>query len=690
MNLIVKIICTAFILAQPRQIRDDITAWSMLKTRDGDFKSIVTTPAGGTTPSGDNWTETQVWCVVERVIGDNTITSIEMFTPVDWIEDNYAWFVDGGVGPVNSKGVAEIPEIPEIPAGPDSYIYTYINQNATVWGIPIYDTTLLTLDAAAAVNVGGGTVGLPYTDNPFVSGEVIKVAGTTNYNGDQTLTAGTTTSQLQFTDTFGAETFDGTETVIRKISVDSGSGRMTQDSDGNLYIAHDEAGTAPNNYYITRIAPDGTITFGYEFLTPLWNPAFNGSGMGIKVTNDGRYLYLWQRSGALSRHGLMVKYDLSDGTLVWFSDQEIFGGFDMAIDADGNVYGTFISGTGGVAKYASATGAITRFSDMDGSYVVEVDDTLGILINAGAISGESNLWVSTLDGSASDEIALGATLIGTTHLTSDGEYIYAVTGGVLYKVSWDGSSLAIEDQTAPLGLGVGLYIDLYDNLVVVNQTAGGTEDDVLYFYDKGLAAISNTSGMYTSLLRPWAAVVGGSWQSGNIVFNGALDGTPAVPAVPAVPGVDPNFIVVDHLPPDVEYCVYADGISIGNFTAEVDANGTVVLDLGQEYDVIIAGINYWSKYESLPLRIGARNSNKKLNAIRFDLTDTYFLEYAMGAESTPMVANFNEILTTSVSYKKMAFPFGSRKMPTVYIRTDKPVPLGIRAIIPEVTIYGDY
>ena len=438
---------------------------------------------------------------------------------------------------LGDTSVVLIPEIPAVPAVPDSYKYTYMNDISNVYGVPIVDTGLLTLDdGGTAVDQGGGIVEIPYAGNPFVSGEVVRLTGTSNYDGLHTLTAGTTTGEMQFTDTFNAETFDGSETVLKQIAnLDAGAGRMAADSEGNIYIAHGlNEDASPDNYYMTKIEPDGTISYDYDFLNTSWSDsgATTRIALGIKIL--GTDLYISIQSTSIIQSIAVVKFNLADKTAYWGTGFTARGVYGFDVDADGNAYVTFTSG--GVGKYANADGGLTRFPDMTGAYVCHVDNTLGILCNAGAIDGGSNLWVRALDGSAADEIALGASTIGTTHLTSDGEFIYAVAGGVLYKVAWDGTSLSIDSQTGALGIGQGLYIDLYDNLVVVNQTAGGTEDDVLYFYDKDLNAISNTTGMHPSMLASWASTVGGSWQSGNIVFNGALDGTPEIPAIPAVTG----------------------------------------------------------------------------------------------------------------------------------------------------------
>ncbi len=654
---------------------DDLTTWD-------EFKSVATIPGTG---------EDEVWVVVDRTINEIEYKFIEQLQPQDFGDQDDAWFVDAGIGDVNSYG---IPETPETGTG-GTYTYTYINQLATVWGIPINDTTLLNLDVSGvAVNRGGGTVGLPYASNPFVSGEVIRITGSTNYTGTHTLTAGTTTSELQFTDTFNAETFVGTETVLKEIAgLDTGAGRMAGDPDGNLYVAHTlNTDADPDNYYVTKIEPDGTFVFDYEFLDFNWSASENPRiALGVHVSSDGRYLYIWLQLTIVSPSGFMTKFDLSDGSTEWISVGTLWGSFDSAIDAYGNAYGTFKSG--GIAKYDADTGAITRFPDMEGPYVVHVDDTMGLLINAGVLNGGSNLWVRALDGSAADEIGLGAGTIGTTHLATDGEYIYAVTGGVLYKVAWNGSSLSIDSQTGALGIGQGLYIDLYDNLVVVNQTGSGTEDDVLYFFDKELNAISNTTGMYTSMLFSWAAPAGGAWQSGNIVFNGELS-----TIVPVVPGIEPNFVAVDHFPPDVNMCVYADGAPIGNFISETDANGTVVLDLGATYDTVQAGINYFSIYESFPLERprqfrAIKTQKASITNLRMDFYETLGVNLGVSITNySPIQFSEDDFATRQdmVTGAKIAtFPRGISREPIVYLWEWLPVPWSMRAFYATLNVAGE-
>lgn len=78
------------------------------------------------------------------------------------------------------------------------------------------------LDAAAAVDKGGGKVGIPSTGHGFSSGDDVTFQGTTNYDSGYTLDAATTANEMVITETYTAETFAGTETVF-------GEGRGSQD-----------------------------------------------------------------------------------------------------------------------------------------------------------------------------------------------------------------------------------------------------------------------------------------------------------------------------------------------------------------------------------------------------------------------------------------------------------------------------
>jgi len=69
------------------------------------------------------------------------------------------------------------------------------------------------LDAAAAVDKGGGLVGLPATAHGLAAGTKIVLAGTVNYDGVYTMDAATTADEIVIAATYAAEGFTGAETA---------------------------------------------------------------------------------------------------------------------------------------------------------------------------------------------------------------------------------------------------------------------------------------------------------------------------------------------------------------------------------------------------------------------------------------------------------------------------------------------
>ncbi len=70
------------------------------------------------------------------------------------------------------------------------------------------------IDNAAAVDKGGGKVGIPITGHGFPVGQKIIFSGTTNYDGTHLVDADSTTNEVVIIDTYNAETFAGTEEVL--------------------------------------------------------------------------------------------------------------------------------------------------------------------------------------------------------------------------------------------------------------------------------------------------------------------------------------------------------------------------------------------------------------------------------------------------------------------------------------------
>jgi len=77
------------------------------------------------------------------------------------------------------------------------------------------------LDNAAAVNVGGGIVGIPCTGHGYSEDDVVLLNGTTNYDGVYTVLADGGDDQINITATYAAETFDGDETVAEVVDTET-------------------------------------------------------------------------------------------------------------------------------------------------------------------------------------------------------------------------------------------------------------------------------------------------------------------------------------------------------------------------------------------------------------------------------------------------------------------------------------
>lgn len=75
-----------------------------------------------------------------------------------------------------------------------------------------YDLTQYNLDVAAAVDKGGGLVGIPITAHTFIDDDITTLAGTINYDGTYTIVS-QTANEIVITATYVAESFAGTETA---------------------------------------------------------------------------------------------------------------------------------------------------------------------------------------------------------------------------------------------------------------------------------------------------------------------------------------------------------------------------------------------------------------------------------------------------------------------------------------------
>lgn len=179
-----------------------------------------------------------------------------------------------------------------------------------------------TIDNAAAVDKGGGLVGIPVTAHGLSAGDSIAIDDTTNYDGWY-LIVSQTTNEIVITATYSAETFAGTETLHEAPGPNTNVLSDLQEiAAGNGYSAGGEA-----------VARDATT--GFDNLTEddpndqaylqLQNVEWTASGGSIPASGDGiRYPVLVDDAANVICFWDLGTYDsVSTGQKFTIQDAEI-------------------------------------------------------------------------------------------------------------------------------------------------------------------------------------------------------------------------------------------------------------------------------------------------------------------------------------------------------------------------------
>lgn len=108
------------------------------------------------------------------------------------------------------------------------------------------------INNAAAVDKGGGKVGIPLTAQPFATAEVLTITGTVNYNGAaHVVDATSSANEVVITATYVAETFDGVDDRIGLTAPRS----VAADSTRKEIVVHNHDGTYNVYWGDTNIDP---------------------------------------------------------------------------------------------------------------------------------------------------------------------------------------------------------------------------------------------------------------------------------------------------------------------------------------------------------------------------------------------------------------------------------------------------
>ena len=130
------------------------------------------------------------------------------------------------------------------------------------WGVwtvaTVEDIQGVTLDAAAAVDNGDGTVSITVTGHPFSTGDYGRIAGTANYDGNYLLTKDDANT-IRITATYAAETFAITDTIKYQVhfTIDRGTAILRFYTPSAIYVLFDTTALSNNNEANDIILPSG-------------------------------------------------------------------------------------------------------------------------------------------------------------------------------------------------------------------------------------------------------------------------------------------------------------------------------------------------------------------------------------------------------------------------------------------------
>jgi hypothetical protein len=147
------------------------------------------------------------------------------------------------------------------------------------------------IDNAAAVDKGGGKVGIPVTTHGYSTGEGVKIIDTTNYDGYYIVDSTSTANEVVIVATYVAETFAGTEYIHEAPGPDINVlTDLTEIAAGNGYTAGGAAVARNTTTGFDSLTEDDTNDLGS---IQLQDVTWTASGGSIPSSGNGaRYVVL--------------------------------------------------------------------------------------------------------------------------------------------------------------------------------------------------------------------------------------------------------------------------------------------------------------------------------------------------------------------------------------------------------------
>lgn len=214
----------------------------------------------------------------------------------------------------------------------------------------------------------------------------------------------------------------------------------------------------------------------------------------------------------------------------------------------------------------------------------------------------------------------------------------------------------------------------FESVAVISS--GASEDEVWVSVAR---TIDGTTSRYIEQFQPhdWGDDQNDAWfVDSGLDYTGTATDT---------------FTGLEHL--EVELLsVWADGIIQEE---ERVSGGSITIDISAER--VITGLPFTAKLETLPIRADPQDYtlNKKIKRLWVDFYKTGYVQFGNGANSelsedwffhTSQITARQDLYTSVTRPKRYSFVFGGMVKQTAFFSSDKPAPLGIRAIIVDAEI----
>lgn len=596
-----------------------------------EFESIAFVPG-----DSDAKYEDVGYIVTQREVNDLNVRYIEQFQPLDFGDQNDAWFVDCA-GHERYLFHAAVEEVEgEVIWG--DYTEYFVLFKATASPPLVNATTEGTIDTSWGDSgywsyedgVGYGTAVRPLCQ--LSDGRLL--VSHTYYMATMVNTDGTT-------DTTWAT--GGTYTAPNNMNIRV----ILEDNDGNIHLF---GGTVQAGYTYIKLDSDGNLVGGLQKGTDICFWSYDAACWA----DDEKTIII--AVGDYPTFANMHAIEASTATTYtsWGNQDERPGFADMPEGETGSIYNIIRANDGGFIIHRNKSKLLAK-ALADGSGLDTSWGDNGELEFNNAYYGYGDVETFTQDDNGNVYVFSRKDVDGDLNC-------------ILNKIDEDGG-LVNTHNIITLNQYTYHSLSLINNKLYVGTTGASPANYQIEVwsldleYESGFDVSGNPTIIYWILPDE---------------YTREYEETVAVEAQDAyVETVDVNYT---HL--EGRYvCVFADGEPLGTYLVQ-DSN-LVGID-PNEYTTFLAGLNYYSIYESFPI-LGVKDHRANIQRVALDLYETYGLNLGVDMDNSSEI-DFSQMET---DYKIAEFPRGTTREPIVYLWVWEPTPFTLRGYYILEEIYMD-